>query len=199
MKLIHNKTGHMYGTTHAKEFLPNFIGPEASKLKTLLQLKDTDPYFYCEDHAPGHYHDNCSVTQDTGLGAIRKEFFVRTNGHRKLTPKCATPRFGVGDQIHGWIKSLIHKELALLGEMNENDLTKMPVQSLLRNGGMFVTTKGYKRGAHLFLYCIAVVRVRAILLKKQYVVMAAFCKCGFYDIKDTLFSTKASLVKEGAT
>ena len=68
---------------------------------------------------------------------------------------------------------------------------------------MFVTSKGYKRGATLFLYCLAVARVRAILLKKQYVVLAAFCKCGFYDIKDAcnLFAIKdvmAKDVEEGA-
>ena len=27
VKLIENKTGNMYGQTHAHEFLPNFIGP----------------------------------------------------------------------------------------------------------------------------------------------------------------------------
>jgi hypothetical protein len=199
VKLIHNKTGNMYGTTRAKEFLPNFIGPEASKLKTLLQLRETEPYFYCEDHAPGHYHDNCSVTKETGLNEIRKAFFVETNGYRKLTPKRATPRFGVGDQIHGWIKDLIHKELARLGAMTDNDLTKMADISLLRNGGMFVTSKGYKRGATLFLYCLAVARVRAILMQKQYVVLAAFCKCGFYDIKDVhkLFKMKEEMVNSG--
>ena len=60
---------------------------------------------------------------------------------------------------------------------------------------MFVTSKGYKRGATLFLYCLAVARVRAILVKKQYVVLAAFCKCGFYDIKDAhnLFAAKVSM------
>ena len=84
-RLIHNKTGNMYGATHAKEFLPQFIGPESCKLKTLLQLRPSDPYFYGEDHAPGHYHDNCSVTKETGLKAIHKDFFLATNGHRKLT------------------------------------------------------------------------------------------------------------------
>ena len=49
----HNKTGNMYGATHAKEFLPQFIGPESRKLKTLLQLRPSDPNFYGEDHAPG--------------------------------------------------------------------------------------------------------------------------------------------------
>ena len=73
----------MYGATHAKEFLPDFIGPESRKLKTMLQLRASDPYFYGEDHAPGHYHDNCSVTKETGLNAIRKDFFLVTNGHRK--------------------------------------------------------------------------------------------------------------------
>ena len=110
VKLIHNKTGYMYGATHAKEFLPQFIGPESRKLKTLLQLRPSDPYFYGEDHAPGHYFDNCSVTKETGLNAIRKDFFMKTNGHRKLTPKRGTPRFGVVDQIHSWIKDLIHEE-----------------------------------------------------------------------------------------
>ena len=46
--------------------------------------------------------------------------------------------------------------------------------------------------ATLFLYCLAVARVRAILLEKQSVVLAAFCKRGFYDIKDVhnLFATQ---------
>ena len=45
VKLIVNKTGNMYGTTHAREFLPNFIGPESRKLKRVLELPETAPYF----------------------------------------------------------------------------------------------------------------------------------------------------------
>ncbi len=52
----------------------------------------------------------------------------------------------------------------------------------------------------MFLYCLAVAKVRAALLKKQYVVRAAFCKCGYYDIKEahTLLVIKEERVKSGA-
>ena len=61
-KLIVNKTGNMCCQTHAHEFLPNFIGPEAKKMNNALQLPEDAPWFYAEGHAPRHYHDNCSVT-----------------------------------------------------------------------------------------------------------------------------------------
>ena len=78
---------------------------------------------------------------------VYSDFFTETNGRRKLTPKKGTPRFGVGDQLHYWIKNLIHKELDRLGSMTPNDLTRMPDKALLRTGGLFVTTAGVKRGA----------------------------------------------------
>ena len=117
-----------------------------------------------------------------------------------LTAKRATPLFGVADQLHDWIKHLLHRELALLGKMPEDDLTKIPGKSLSRSGGMFAKKRGYKRGRTLFLYCLAVAKVRAILKQKQYVVLAAFCKCGFYDINQAgnLFGIKADLAKGGA-
>ena len=155
----------MYGETHATEFLLKLICPEAKKMKTMLQLPEDAPYFYAEDYAPGHYNENCSATNTTGMNDVRKQFFVDTNGHRKLTPKKGTPRFGVGDQMHGWIKDRIHKQLAKLGAMSENDLTKMPATNLMRRGGHFVSSKAYKRCLTMFLYCLVVAMVRADIKK----------------------------------
>ena len=43
-------------------------------MKTVLQLPEDAPWFYAEDHAPGHYHDNCSVTKEKNLCSVRKEY-----------------------------------------------------------------------------------------------------------------------------
>ena len=104
--------------------------------------------------------------------------------------------YGVGDQLHAVIKSRIHKQLDELVGWGK-DLTQLPDVQLLRRGGCFVTSKGYKRGAPLFLYCLAVAIVRAKLSK--YLVAAAFCKCGFYDKKAVanLFDFEQSLVDKG--
>ena len=197
VKVIKNQTGNMYGTTHAREFLPNFVGREVSRMKRVLQLPEDSPYFYSEDHAPGHYRDQCSVTGDSGLNEIRKTFFTRTNGFRKLVVKNGTPQYMVGDQLHHIIKKWIHDALDKL-KGDEKDLTKLPETKLLRRGGLFVTQKGYKRGATLFLYCLAVAMARAKLSK--YLVCAAFCKCGYYDIKKvgSLFQLEDDLLASGA-
>ena len=86
-----------------------------------------------------------------------------------------------------------------MGTMADDDLTKLPDPSLLRKGGIFRTSKGQKRGPTLFQYCLAVAKVRAILKQKQYVVLAAFCRCGFYDIKECskLFKMQQALVDQG--
>ena len=84
--------------------------------------------------------------------------------------------------------------------MTEDDLTKITDKRLLRSGGIKVTSKGYKRGPTLFLYCLAAARVRVILQKKQNVVLSAFCKCGFYGIKEAhkIFGIKEEQVTSAA-
>ena len=82
--------------------------------------------------------------------------------------------------------------------MSDDDLGKLQ-SFLLQRGNLLITSKGYKRSPTLFLYCLAVAKVRAILKRKQYVVLAAFCKCGFYDIEkcSNLFEMKKELVAQG--
>ena len=172
IEVMHHRMGGD-GSTHTHKFLPEYIASEAKQMKKILQLPDDAPYFYCEDHAPGHYHDGCTVTKEQGLCAIRKKFFRDTYGWRKLSPKKATPRLGVGDQMHGGIRDEIHKELAQLAALSKDDLTKMPEQSLMRKGGLFITGSGYKRCPTLFLYCLAVAKVRATLRERQQVVYIA--------------------------
>ena len=56
IEVMHHRMGGD-GSTHANNFLPEYIASEAKQMKKILQLPDDAPYFYCEDHAPGHYHD----------------------------------------------------------------------------------------------------------------------------------------------
>ena len=96
------------------DFLPNFISPEAKKMNNALQLPKDAQWFYVEDSAPGHSQE-------------RKNFNI--NVDRMVTPKNATPRFAVGDQMHGWINDLgveeefekVSENYASIAEQNAKD------------------------------------------------------------------------------
>ena len=65
--LMVNKTGNVYGQTHLNLILKKYLDAEQRKMKEALALDQSEPWFFGEDHAPGHYHDDCSVTKETGL------------------------------------------------------------------------------------------------------------------------------------
>ena len=98
--LFVNTTGNVHGHTHVNSILNKYLAVEQKKMKEVLALDQSEPWFFGEDHAPGHYHDDCSVTKTTGLNQQRKDFFTSNNCWRKLTPKKGTPRYMVGDQLH---------------------------------------------------------------------------------------------------
>jgi len=195
--LLVNSTGNVCGSTHVDLVMKKYLGPESARMKRALSLDEGAPFFYGEDHAPGHYHDNCTVTKRNDLNAERKEFFTSVNAWRKLTPKKGTPRYMVGDQLHQVFKHRCHKRLEwLIG--NSKDLMHLRfVKDLCRRGGLFLTTKGYQRGPTLFLFCLAVAIERSLLT--THMVLAAFCKCGFFNIAecDKLLGVKDELIKEG--
>jgi hypothetical protein len=87
-----NKTGNVHGATHVDLVYKKYLAGEFRNMKQALCLDESQPLFYGEDHAPGHYHDQCSITGRSGLCAERKEFLTSVNGWRKLTPKKGSER-----------------------------------------------------------------------------------------------------------
>ena len=116
------QTGNVYGQSHVQLILKKYLDAEQRRMKEVLALDQGEPWFFGEDHAPGHYHDACSVTKDSGLNEKRQDFFISSDVWRKLTPKKGTPRYMVGDQLHQIFKHRVQQRLEwLIG--HEKDLT----------------------------------------------------------------------------
>ena len=167
--LLVNTTGNVHGSSHVDLILNKYLVAEVPKMKEVLALGPKEPWLFGDDHAPGHYHGDCSVTKATGLIAWRKEFFTSNNGWRKLTPKKGTP---LGDQLHQIFKHRVHNRLeCLLG--HQKDLIKLKeISEFCRSGGLLAADKGVPEGGTLFPSCLAVSIEKSLL--SEYMVMAAF-------------------------
>ena len=110
-------------------------------------------------------------------------------------PKRGTPHYMVGDQLHHIFKGRVHKRMEwLIG--HEKDLTCLDfLCDLFHRGGIFVSAAGVQRCPPLFLFCLAVAIERSLF--PQYLVTAAFCKCGLYDKAEChkLFEATTDLAK----
>ena len=133
------------------------------------------------DHAPGHSRDDCTVTGATGLIQERKEFLKSKNAWRPPLPD--TPQYVVGNQFHDVFNLCVRKRLDwLIGHAKAKDLATQELVSTVCRKPDFESKRGYKRNPTLFLMCLAVAIEKSLLSKRM--VLAVFCKCGFYDKAD---------------
>ena len=74
--LIVNETGNVYGRSHVDDVLKGYVGPEVLRMKQALALPPDAPWFYCEDHAPGHgcFTFHCLSLVDCGLCFVTSNF-----------------------------------------------------------------------------------------------------------------------------
>ena len=194
--LVKNETGNVDGATHIDIVYNRYLKTEVPKMKEMLGLDQSEPWFYGEDHATGHYFDKSKCGR-RGINNQRQQFFKSNNGWRKLTPKKGTPRYMVGDQLHHVFKVRVHKRLDYLMGV-QKDLKKCKeMEDLYSRGGIFVTASGVNRAPPMYLYCLAVAIEKCYLTK--HMVLASFCKCGFFDVKKAskLFGMTEELIAEG--
>ena len=131
-------------------------------------------------HAPGHVRDDCTVSKDKGLNQERAEFFKSKTAWR-ITPDT---HHVLGDQLHQVFERRVMGRLYwLIGHARANNLhTLRLVKTACRKDVQFAKHKGYKRSPVLFLFCLAVVIEKKLLSPDM--VLATFCKCGFFDKAD---------------
>jgi hypothetical protein len=175
--LIVNRTGNCYGESHIEHVIPEVLHRGAIRCRVAACLQDDEWVLTGQDKAGGHYHDNCSVAKTTGLNPRRKEAYKRYKLVNHLYDLCGTPEQCANDHLHQVLKHRVHKEVeSLCGKVKDN--TELPDLVSGGMGGPLLSTKGYKRGTHLFLLALAMSRVWSAM--RQEVLLATLVRTGYY-------------------
>ena len=103
----------------------------------------------------------------------------------------------MNDHIHQDVKRLVHEEVRHLSG-DQNDLTKMPDEVSRARGGPLVSSKGYKKGPHLYILALAFTRVWARYPQEK--LLAAYVKLGYYDIVKVprIFAVSEAYTRKGS-
>ena len=54
------RTGNVYGSSHVEHIYEQYLQPEQLRMKVACALEEDEPWFFGEDHAPGHIGWNCT-------------------------------------------------------------------------------------------------------------------------------------------
>ena len=163
--------------------IPRVMGCAAKRARTTLLLPDGAKVVQLQDRAPGHCQDRCTITGEEGLNARRMQAYLEHGLVNHLYSFCGTPEQCVNDHIHHDLKQETHEEVrVLIG--GATDLTRMPEGVSRARGGPLVSQKGYKRGPHLYTFCLALARVWAHMPQSK--LLASFVKLGYFSVPRAL-------------